>query len=212
MYSIAVRNISDAEYLYDRYDPAPAPAQVASTFAPEAEWIQVATAGPLTGLLRDTTSTVRVANRNRATLGRPATIPVGLQGCRRSGKQEAVVRLINVASPTIANAPLVRMFVNHPAPCPNLPPEGPHYVGTFSFFGTAAQRQTLETVEPSSGQRFSAADLCIADAGDADAKATTSVSVELPLTQALQRLELARKPVGDILTVQLVPVALGNTA
>ena len=43
------------------------------------------------------------------------------------------------------------------------------------------------------------------------AKAATSVSVELPLTQALQRLESARKPVGDILTVQLVPVALGNT-
>ena len=94
LYSIAVRNISDAAYLYDSYDPAPASAQVASTFAPEAEWIQVATAGPLTGLLSDTTSKVRVANRNRATLGRPATIPVGLQGCRRSGKQEAVVRLI----------------------------------------------------------------------------------------------------------------------
>ena len=120
------------------------------------------------------------------------------------------MQLINLASPTIANAPLVRVF-DPSGTQPNLPPEGPHYVGTFSFFGTAAQRQTLETVEPSSGQRFSAADLCIADAGDADAKATTSVSVELPLTQALQRLELARKPVGDILTVQLVPVALGNT-
>ena len=159
LYSIAVRNISDAEYLYDRYDPAPASAQVRVDVSPEAEWIQVATAGPLTGLLRDTTSTVRVANRNRATLfGRPATIPVGLQGCRRSGSREAVVQLISVASPTIANAPLVRMFVNHPAPCPNLPPEGPHYVGTFS---SSARRRSVRRWRRSSRPRGSGSALRI---------------------------------------------------
>ena len=121
------------------------------------------------------------------------------------------MRLIDIASPTLANAPLVRMFVNHPAPAPDLPPEGPHYVGTFSFFGTAAQHQALEVVEPSSGQRFKAADLCIAGPSDAEAKAASSVSVELPLTQTLRRLEAAGKPVGDVLTVQLVPVGLGAT-
>lgn len=211
LYSVIVRNISDAEYVYDSYDPAPASSAMASTFAPESEWIQVAAAGPLTGLLDASGSRVRVANRRRATFGSPAAIPVGLKGCRRGGRQEAAVRLIDIASPTLANAPLVRIFVNHPAPAPNLPPEGPHYVGTFSFFGTAAQHQALEVVEPSSGQRFGAADLCISSPSDAEAKAAASVSVELPLTQTLRRLEAAGRPVGDVLTVQLVPVALGAT-
>lgn len=210
LYSVIVRNISDAEYVYDSYDPAPPAATVASTFAPESEWVQVAAAGSLTGLLDATGSRVRVANRKRATLGSPAAISVGLKGCRRGGRQEAAVRLIDIASPTLANAPLVRIFVNHPAPAPDLPPEGPHYVGTFSFFGTAAQHQALEVVEPSSGQRFGAADLCISSPSDAEAKAATSVSVELPLTQTLRRLEAAGQSVGDVLTVQLVPVALGT--
>ena len=71
--------------------------------------------------------------------------------------------------------------------------------------------KALEVVEPSSGQRFGAADLCISSPSDAEAKAAASVSVELPLTQTLRRLEAAGRPVGDVLTVQLVPVALGAT-
>jgi tyrosinase len=211
LYSIAVRNISDVAYRYDSYDPAPASAQVATEFAPEADWIQVATAGPLTGMLSESVSKVRIANKNGASLGRPAAIPVSLQGCRRNGRREAAVRLLDLASPTIANAPVVRVFVNHPAISPTTLPEGPHYVGTFSFFGTAAQHQVLRTVEASSGQRFSAEDLYITDPDDATAQAATSVSVELPLTQALQRLDAARKPIGDTVTLQLVPVALGST-
>ena len=151
-------------------------------------------------MLSESASKVRIANKNGASLGRPAAIPVSLQGCRRNGRREAAVQLLDLASPTIANAPLVRVFVNHPAISPTTLPEGPHYVGTFSFFGTAAQHQVLRTVEASSGQRFSAEDLCITDPDDATAQAATSVSVELPLTQALQRLDAARKPIGDTLT------------
>src|SRR3982750_1490773 len=150
--------------------------------------------------LGNTGSKVRIANKNGASLGRPAAIPVSLQGCRRSGRREAAVRLLDLASPTIANAPLVRVFVNHPAISPTTLPEGPHYVGTFSFFGTAAQHQALRTVETSSGQRFGPEDLCITNPDAAAAKAATSVSVELPLTLALQRLEAARNPAGDVLT------------
>ena len=188
LYSIVVRNISDASYVYDSYDPAPA--------------------GASTGPSGERAFKVRVANRKRATLDSPAAIRLDLRGCRHSGR-EAAVRLLDIASPKLAHAPLVRVFVNHPAPAPRLSPKGPHYVGTFSFFGTAAQHRALQTVESSSGQRFSAADLCISDRDDADAKAATRVSVELPLTRTLRRLEAAGKPVGDTLTVQIVPVILG---
>jgi tyrosinase len=211
LYSIRVRDISAQGYVYDRFDPAPAPVEVAATFAPEAEWVQLATAGPLTGLVSRPAAKVRVANRSRAALGRPASVALGLQGCRRDGAREAAVRLLEIGTPAIANAPAVRVFINHPALAPDTPPEGPHYVGTFSFFGTVAQQGALQAVEPTSGQRFSRADLCVAGPADAAAVEARRVSVELPLTRALQRLAAAGRPLGESLTVQLVPVALSPT-
>ena len=178
LYDVIVRNISMASYRYDRLDAAPPSAQQAAAFAAE-----VAVADAVPARKGRVARTFRVPNQKRAALGRPASIIVDLQGQGGELAPRSLLRLLRIASPPVANAPFVRVFMDHPALGPDTPPEGPNYVGTVSFFGTPAQHHAVHEDEGMGASSF-----------------------ELPLTQVL-----ARMPVGNALTIQIVPVALGAT-
>jgi tyrosinase len=186
LYSVQVKNVSMAAYSYDRLDPRPAAARAASLL-PEGEWFQVAALGaaPPVGKMK---GLFRVPNGKGAALGRPASIPIPLGGEGPQLSPDAALRLLDIPAPPVANAPFVRVFVNHPAIAPDTPPEGPYYVGTVAFFGTATQHAAMHM-----------------------AGGIPTFSFELPLTRALAQQRAIGKDLGDALTVQIVPVTLGAT-
>jgi len=192
LYSILVKDISNSSYSYEYLDAKPS--KLAGTFAsesafaPKSEWFDVAAAGsvPVPGTLIH--HLFRVSNDKSAALGRPASILVGLQGMGRQLSREAALRLRNIQAPLVANAPFIRVFLNHPSIGPDTPPSGPYYVGTVSFFGTPAQHAASHM---SGG--------------------TDLFSFELPLTRTLADQRSLGQPIPDALTVQIVPVALGAT-
>ncbi|HMQ28848.1 MAG TPA: hypothetical protein PKA98_22870, partial [Acidimicrobiales bacterium] len=153
----------------------------------------------------------RAAGRMRAALGRPGSAVVPLEGRARRRNARAALRLIDVPTPVTATAPLVRVFVNHPALGPDTAPAGPHYVGTVAFFGTWAQNRAVLALAQAPGLGFSPDDLCFALPGQA-AASEPRTPFELPLTRVLARLEAAGKPLGERVTIQLVPVPLGEAA
>ena len=148
-------------------------------------------------------STTSVTNRGKATLqhalavriptstAAKAAIAAACQQSdkRRRGRTRAVLRLQGVPIPPLAEAPLARVFINHPAIGPQVPITDPHYVGTVSFFGTGG------------GHAHDAAPSGTGTTDDA-------VSFALDLTPTLRRLHRLGEPVGHSVTVQIVPVML----
>jgi tyrosinase len=186
LYDRAVRDVSMSAYSYDRLDPRPG-TTAALMLLPESEWFEVAALGdgPAVGQLR---GIFRVSNDRGAMLGQPASIPVDLQGKGSQLSSRALLRLLDIEAPSVANPPFVRVFVNHPTIGPNTPPSGAYYVGTVAFFDTHAQQHAAGHV--SSGARL--------------------FSFELSLTPTIEKLRGLGK-MRDTLTVQIVPVSLGTT-
>lgn len=149
-------------------------------------------------------STTSVANSGKATLQHALAVRIPTStaakaaiaaACQRTdgrkrSRTRAVLRLRGVPIPPLAEAPLARVFVNHPAISPQVPITDPHYVGTVSFFGAGGDH--------AHGSGASGA----ADHGD------DPVSFALDLTPTLQRLYQLGEPVGSSVTVQIVPVML----
>jgi hypothetical protein len=154
-------------------------------FAPRSEWVQVVAAGMVMLPHSKQSGRFRAVNHSRAAFGQPASIGISLQGRANDLAERSNLRLIDVASPIVANAPLIRVFVNHPSIGPDTAPSGPHYVGTVSFFGTCAQDRTLRVLPREDGLGFSPADLCVADISRPEA---LPASFNLPLPRVIERL------------------------
>lgn len=149
-------------------------------------------------------STISVANKGKATLQHALAVRIPTStaakaaiaaACQQSDKRQrgrtrAVLRLQGVPIPPLAEAPLARVFINHPAISLQVPITDPHYVGTVSFFG------------PSSGHAHGGAPSGAAGTTD------DAVSFALDLTPTLRRLHRLGEPVGPSVTVQIVPVML----
>jgi tyrosinase len=182
LYSIAVRDISAASYVYDSLDPKPGTTSQASMFLPESEWFQVAAVGNVSPPSQPKERFV-VANQKSVALGQVLSIRVDLEGKGPSLPPRAVLQLTGVEAPPVDDPPMIRVFVNHPSIGPRSPIDSPYYVGTVAFFGTASQHQHVHGVGGDS--RF---------------------SFELPLAETLANLKKAGKWPSDSLNVQIVPV------
>jgi hypothetical protein len=150
-------------------------------------------------------STTSVANTGKATLQHALAVRIPTTAaaraaigaaCQRADARQrrrtrALLRLRGVPIPQLAEAPLARVFINHPAISPQVPITDPHYVGTVSFFGTGA------------GHAHGSA-----PGGSATAGPDDPVSFALDLTPTLERLHRLGEPVGSSITVQIVPVML----
>lgn len=188
LYNIIVRDVRMNGYRYDRLDPAPGAALVAEAAPATPSLTLAADSGSAPG--ETPVLTARAANTRSAALGRPASIAVTLDGQARAaaaGSTKGRLRLLGIEAPPVANAPFVRVFLNHPAIGPDTPPSGPHYVGTIAFFGTPAQHTALH-----------------------GKGGNPRVSFELPITATLEKLRRSGE-LPDPIVVQLVPVALRPT-
>jgi hypothetical protein len=149
-------------------------------------------------------STTSVANTGKATLQHALAVRIPTTAAARAAigaacqradahqrrRTRAMLRLRGVPVPPLAEAPLARVFINHPAISPQVPITDPHYVGTVSFFGAGA------------GHAHGSAP------GGAASDADDPVSFALDLTPTLERLHRLGEPVGSSITVQIVPVML----
>jgi tyrosinase len=205
LYDVVIRSLQDIlalGYHYDRTGPQPGVA--ASLFAAAAS-----VPSPATSIMAGSTTAApvsieTVANDTTATLQRPLSVRVrrrrsgGASSQRPTtpadGSANTLVRLSDIPGPQLAGSSLVRVFVNHPSINPNVPITDPHYVGTFTFFGTHAQQDAVNhhgehgvhDKRPSSYGRF---------------------SFMLDLTPTLDRLRGLGETIGNTVTVQIVPVA-----
>lgn len=106
----------------------------------------------------------------------------------------AVLNIIGLDVEPDQMADLVRVFVDHPGPNQATAPEGPFYLGSLAFFGTGG---------PATGDNlFAGSDICRA--------AKNCFSFQLPLAEMLNRWQIAGRPIGDTLAVQLVAVGPGS--
>ena len=94
-------------------------------------------------------NTTSVVNTGKATLQHALTVHIPTSAAaqdaiaaafqrtdgRKRSRTRAMLRLRGVPVPPLAEAPLARVFINHPAISPQVPITDPHYVGTVGFFG-----------------------------------------------------------------------------
>jgi Polyphenol oxidase middle domain len=140
---VEVRTLLDTRALGYSYDRATV-ARAAPSDGTGGLWLAAAAGGA--DWLRDgrrQPAFFRAANRGRATLQRPLSVPLTLQdGVLDRSDARAVLVLGDIAGPDAAESPLLRVFVEEPAIGPDASPAGPNHVATFAFFGSDAQERS----------------------------------------------------------------------
>lgn len=169
-YNRRVRDINMSTYSYERLDPRVSKASQSS--APARKSLTL----PATNGGSRLSSTVMTQQIN---------IPK-----RHKWQSTAVLKILGITVPPQRVMNLVRVFVNHPGPNEDTPPDGPFFLGSLAFF---------------TGSGRIAGDASLVNS-DICTPARNCFSFDLPLTEMLNRWQAEDLLLGESLTVQLVTV------